>query len=311
MKNRTHLAVLGTVTAISLCVFAVPTSAQNDQSTASSKAGTFSSAQSDTTLAHVERANKLVGKEIKSSDNQRVGKIDNLVVDLETGRILYAVVGMGGVGKVGEKRYAVPPGIFTEAQGNTVQINADKQKLSGAPEFTSVVHRDLRSELGKADFVSKVYQYFGQNAWWQGNTPASEGTFHNTHKVNDVIGMKIQNVNNETMGKVDNVAVDLPAGRVVYVILNPDSSLNLGNNFYALPPNAFTLASDQKSLSSDINKDKLSGAPHFTRDNWSQLSDPQFASQVYQYYGKQAWFQTGGTFKPTGRTEDRSYPEKK
>ena len=113
------------------------------------------------------------------------------------------------------------------------------------------------------------------------------------------------------MGKVDNVAVDLPAGRVVYVILNPDSSLNLGNNFYALPPNAFTLASDQKSLSSDINKDKLSGAPHFTRDNWSQLSDPQFASQVYQYYGKQAWFQTGGTFKPTGRTEDRSYPEKK
>src|SRR5437899_6804439 len=182
MKNRTHLAVLGAVTAISLCVFAVPTSAQNDQSTASSKAGTFSSAQSDTTLAHVERANKLVGKEIKSSDNQRVGKIDNLVVDLETGRILYAVVGMGGVAKVGEKRYAVPPGIFTEAQGNTVQINADKQKLSGAPEFTSDM--DKSTELGKADFVSKTYQYWGQNAWWQGNTgntPASEGTFHNTH----------------------------------------------------------------------------------------------------------------------------------
>ena len=307
MKRRTHLAVVGAMTAISLCVFAVPTPAQTSSSTASSQAGTFNTSQ-DKTLAHVDRANKLIGKEIKSSDNQRIGKLDNLVVDLETGRILYALIGSGGVGKVGETRYAVAPGLFTEAD-NSLMINVDKQKLTGAPQFTSEMEKN--GQLNQADFVYKVYQYFGQNAWWQGKTAPNEGTFHNTHLANDVIGMKIQNVNNETMGKVDNLAVDLPAGRVVYVILNPDSSLNLGNNYYALPPDAFTLASDQKSLSSDINKDKLAAAPHFDKNNWAQLSDTQFASQVYQYYGKQAWFQTGGTFKPTGRTGERSYPEKK
>jgi len=306
MKRKTHLAVVGAVTAISLCTFAVPLSAQTDHSTASPGAGSFNRTHSDT-FAHIERANKLVGKEAKFADNTRAGKLDNLVVDLESGRILYAVFGMGGVGKIGEKRVGVPPELFTQT-GTMIQINADKAKLENAPEFTSDM--DKSCELGKADFVAKVYEYFGQNEWWKSSTPANEGTFHNTHKVNDVIGMKIINASNETIGKVDNVAVDLPDGRVVYVILNPDSSLGLGNNYYALPPNAFTLAADQKSLSSDINKDKLAGAPHFAGSNWAQLSDPQFASQVYQYYGKQAWFQSGG-YKPTGRSEGRSYPDNK
>ena len=79
MKRRTHLAVWSAVTAISLCVSALPASAQDDKNTASSKAGTFTSTQTDSTLAHVERANKIVGKEIKSSENQRVGKLETLV----------------------------------------------------------------------------------------------------------------------------------------------------------------------------------------------------------------------------------------
>ena len=122
--------------------------------------------------------------------------------------------------------------------------------------------------------------------------------------------MKVKNVGNEDLGKVDNLMLDLPAGRVVFAILNPDSSLNLGNNYYALPPNALTLSSDQKNLVSDLNKDKLASAPHFAKNQWENLSDPSFASKVYQYYGKQAYFETGGALRPTGRTEDKTYPKK-
>ena len=64
-----------------------------------------------------------------------------------------------------------------------------------------------------------------------------------------------------------------------------------------------------KSLTSDISKDKLAAAPHFAKNNWAQLSDTSFASQVYQYYGKQAYFETGTSkYKPTGRTSSGTSP---
>ena len=84
----------------------------------------------------MERANKLIGEEVLGSDNQKIGKLDNLILDLESGRVLYAVVGSGGVLGAGEKRYGVPPGAFTEPTGDKLQVNFDKQKVSNAPQFT-------------------------------------------------------------------------------------------------------------------------------------------------------------------------------
>ena len=306
MKKRTYLAVWGAVAALSLAAVSSPAADQDRNTAADQNARTGSfQGRSDKTLGQIERANKLIGKTVYSSDNQKIGKIDNLVVDLESGRVLYAVI---KTGLVAGKEFATPPGIFRDVQGDNVHLSVDKAKFEGAPQFTKDI--DKPEQLGQASFVSQVHQYFGQTAWWQGNTAANTGTFNNVHKASDVIGMKIKNTNNEDLGKVDNLMVDLLAGRVVYAILNPDSSLNLDNNFYALPPNALTLSSDQKFLVSDVNKDKLAGAPHFTKDQWSTISSPDFASKVYQYYGKEAWFGTGSGLQPTGRSGESVYPKK-
>jgi sporulation protein YlmC with PRC-barrel domain len=247
-------------------------------------------------LGQVAPVNEVYGNEVISSDNQKVGKLNNLVIDIESGRILYGVIGAS------KGRVAVAPEIFASGQpaNKELHIKADKAKLENAPQFSSSV--DSPTGWGQASFVSQVYQYFGQNAWWQGNAAANQGSFNNVHKASDVISMKVENVNNQSLGKINNVMVDLPSGRIVYLILNPDSSLNLGNNFYALPPQAFTLGANGKNLVSNLDQQKLAAAPHFAQNNWPNLSDPNFATQVYQYYGKQAWFQSGGgSLQPTGR----------
>lgn len=253
-----------------------------------------------------ERAKKLISKEVMDSQNQKAGKIDDLVVDLTSGRVLYAVIGSGGVLGAGEKKYAVAPQIFENSAADSLKLTIDKQQLSSAPEFT----RDMKdTELGKNEFISKVYDSSGQKQFWQSiNQTPTSGSYQTAFKASDLNGMKIKNSSDETMGKLEDLTVGLAQGRIGYVVLAPDSKLDLGDNYYALPPDALTLGSDRKSLVSDISKDKLAAAPHFTKDNWSQISDPQFAAQVYQYYGKQAWFTgSGGTsLEPTGRTNSVS-----
>src|SRR3954469_5442235 len=144
MKLMKQLATLGAVFAV--VTLAVPTRAADDstrsrnrhrdRSMHSTNTTESSTQSSDQSLGQVERANKLIGKEVQSSDNKKVGKIDEVIVDLESGHILYAVVGSGGVLGAGEKRHAVPPGAFTNASGNTLQLNVDQAKFNSSPEFS-------------------------------------------------------------------------------------------------------------------------------------------------------------------------------
>lgn len=287
MKRMKHIAVWRALVAAGVTLLPVCALAQTSQTSGSG----------GSTLSQVERAANLFGRQVQSSDNQKIGKVNNLVVDLESEHILYVILN-SDKGKV-----AVPPQIFEQNAGKDLRVKANQQKIESAPEFTSAF--DKPDQLGQASFIDKVYSHFGENAWWKGSGPANQGAFHNVHKLNQLIGMDVENSSNQPLGKVHNLVIDLPTGRVMYVVLAPDSSLKLGDNLYPLPSDALTLSSDQKHLVSGIDQQKFASAPHFEKNKWPNLTDASFASQVYQYYGKQAWFggtgAAGTTLQPTGR----------
>jgi sporulation protein YlmC with PRC-barrel domain len=290
MNAKTNTTLQAMVIALSAS-FAFIGTRLNAQTTADR---TTAKASAINPLAHAERAANLFGREIITSDNQKAGKVDNVILDLESEHILYVVVGASR-GKV-----AVIPQVFGGSTSNTLRAKVTKQKIDSAPQFTSDV--DKPNEIGKAGFAYNVYQYFAVTPWWQGSAPANQGSFHNVHKLNQLIGTAVEDVNNQTIGKISNVVLDMPSGRLLYTVFSPASTSNLGSDLYAMPPDAFTLAGDGKHLVTNIDRQKLALAPHFTKNNWPNLTDAAFASQVYQYYGKQAWFNRNAAgYQPTGR----------
>lgn len=322
MKIPYQLTKWGTVAVLGLTLASLPVSAADQSSGAKSYERKTSSDYSSTAttqngkmLGQVERANKLIGKEVLSSDNQKVGKLENFIVDLDSGKILYAIVGSGGVLGAGEKKFAVAPRAFNEPQNDNITLKVDKARLQGAPQFTSDINKD--EEMGKASFVNQVHQYFAQGSIERTADRASSAVSGNAteyktvFKADDLIGMKVKNSSDTDLGKVDNLAVDLSNGHIVYVILSPDSSLKVGNEYFALPPNSLMANTDRKSLTTDLTKEKLASAPHFAKDNWASLSNRTWASQVYHYYGKRAYFDTSSQLQPTGRARDKSLPRTK
>jgi len=120
-------------------------------------------------------------------------------------------------------------------------------------------------------------------------------------------------VNNaqQDIGKIETIVLNVPAGREMYAVLAPASDMNLGNDYYAIPPKSLKLSTDQKTLVADVTREKLSNAPHFAKDDWSHLSDTAWAHKVYEYYGQPASFQTRD-IQPTGRTiqDSSAYPKR-
>jgi sporulation protein YlmC with PRC-barrel domain len=60
------------------------------------------------TNRHAFPATKLLGENVLDKKGDRLGKVEDLAIDFEQGRVRYAILSFGGFLGMGEKRFAVP-----------------------------------------------------------------------------------------------------------------------------------------------------------------------------------------------------------
>ena len=81
-------------------------------------------------------ASTLIGASVKNPQGENLGKIDELVIDLQQAQVKTAVVSMGGLLGIGSKYVAVPwSEVKSSDDGKTVIIAKAKEELENAPEW--------------------------------------------------------------------------------------------------------------------------------------------------------------------------------
>jgi sporulation protein YlmC with PRC-barrel domain len=75
---------------------------------------------------------KIIGSKVINMNGESIGKIENLVVDIDTGKILYAVLESGGFLGIGERAFSsimASPGMSHGDQWITDTIQLRKVNL--------------------------------------------------------------------------------------------------------------------------------------------------------------------------------------
>jgi sporulation protein YlmC with PRC-barrel domain len=237
-------------------------------------------------LTSIEDARRLTGMEVRGAANEDLGELQQIVVDLESGRALYGVVNLKGQGGL---KPVTLQNIALSGDDKSLRYKGDVSKLKSAPEF------DRNSDIGSADYVNRVYTQFGQERNWF----EASGKFNNVHRVTELFNAKVQNSQNENIGQVQNLMIDLGNARALYVIVSAPALVK-GDNVLAIPPNAFTQGGNAKTLVTGLDKAKLEAAPRVSRANLRELANATKATEIYQYYGKQPYWNASG-LAPTGR----------
>jgi hypothetical protein len=128
-------------------------------------------------------------------------------------------------------------------------------------------------------------------------------------KASDLIGMEVKNNQNEKLGKVDDLAVDVASGRIVYVILSTGGLIGIGDTLHAVPPGALHHDVATKTLHLDADKKKLSAAPKFEMAKWAECCNSNQVANVYRQYGQQSpWPRSGSLASPAGKFRSESGP---
>jgi hypothetical protein len=106
-----------------------------------------------------------------------------------------------------------------------------------------------------------------------------------------VIGSKVVNAQNEDLGKIEDVVLDVEAGRVAYAILSFGGFLGIGDKYFAVPWEAFRFDAMDKKAILNVAKVRLENAPGFDKDNWPNMTDSAWGSQIYSHYGYRPYWE--------------------
>ena len=103
----------------------------------------------------------------------------------------------------------------------------------------------------------------------------------------------VKNRADEDLGKIKELMIDIPSGRVAYAVLSFGGFLGMGDKLFAVPWDALTLDEDRKCFVLDADKAKLENAPGFYKDNWPDMTDTLWermyiASTVSRHTGPSA-----------------------
>jgi sporulation protein YlmC with PRC-barrel domain len=81
------------------------------------------------------RASKLIGANVYNEQNQRIGKIEDMLVSPD-GKLSVAVIDVGGFLGIGKHRVAIPVDQFSDITAKRLVLpGATKEALKGLPEF--------------------------------------------------------------------------------------------------------------------------------------------------------------------------------
>ena len=107
-------------------------------------------------------AEKVKGTDVYNRAGEKLGSVEDIMIDKVSGRAIYAVMSFGGFLGMGEKHHPLPWATLKyDTQKGGYVVNLDKKQLEGAPSYG----RDSEFKW-TPDYGRKVDSYYNVPSFW-------------------------------------------------------------------------------------------------------------------------------------------------
>jgi sporulation protein YlmC with PRC-barrel domain len=118
----------------------------------------------ENTTPSVLSATTIINTSVENTFGENLGKIEELMIDLNSGRVAYAVISFGGFLGVGDKLFALPFDALTvDTVNKKIVLDVDKEVLENAPGFD----KDNWPKTTEHAWLVDVYNYYGYPPYWR------------------------------------------------------------------------------------------------------------------------------------------------
>jgi sporulation protein YlmC with PRC-barrel domain len=240
----------------------------------------------------LHRGDRLIGTELKDQAGGRIGRIEDLILRPD-GRIGYVVVDSGTqlvpIPWSSVQSSASMPGA-TDKPGATPEradlvARIDPAKLKGAPGF----EKGSWPKESDMAIYRETDAYFGGAATPPGATgkPTEAGAATGMSWRSSQLGnQSVVDSQGNAVGTLNQIVYDPVSGRANYVAVSLSNVAGASGRVIAVPWELLrSTRKDEKTVFTlAVPADRLQAAPQFQASDDKRMSDPAWATEVYQYY---------------------------
>jgi len=237
-----------------------------------------SEASQDLKYRAEEQFTEFKGAEVRNLQDQKFGRVSDVTLDVQNGRLVEVVVSSGGgfLG-IGARRTSVAPRALTlDAANRVLRLDVSKAKFDAAPRFRS---SDMNGPSA-LESLEALNRYYGLKPWFFEEGQATKMNAEilrlgHVEKATHIIGMPVIDTKGGMIGRVSVVKMDLPKGQIPHLVVvtnDADSPQSV------IQARALRFNPSNNALVLDNSAVELAGQPHF---KWLHGNKTAFEQESY------------------------------
>ena len=215
------------------------------------------------------RASQVIGMSVRNPQGNNLGQISDMIVNLDTGDVHYALLKFDPGIFEGEKLYAVPT-----------------TELRMAPDRDDMVYNMSRERLERAGFDRNELDrrwrdrgfFTNLDRVWGRTLPPT--TSARAYRASALIGKDVKSRNGEDIGEIEELVIDMANQRVHYAVMEFDPGWTTAGRNYVFPLRSFELGANREDLVLAVDKSLLRSMKNFDADRYGRLSEPAWVADV-------------------------------
>lgn len=220
------------------------------------------------------RASQVIGMDVEDRAGRRVGRIEDVMIDMHEGRAAYALLDAGPNAEIGGQRVALPIDRISGAPGrDRIVLDVDPAQLRTYPTIRQ----------GRDPDWDQIHERLGE-----GDRPSS-GPMDNLQRfrgAGELLQADLRDRAGDDVGDVKDFVLNLRTGEIRYGVAELDASLMARGQLVVVPVRSVESEVGGTDLVIHVDRAELRDAPAFDRDRWPDVNEPGFRARLDAFIAK-------------------------
>ncbi len=227
-------------------------------------------------LSLTVKLSDVMGTMVWDQQGHRIGRIEDLLVDPDSWRVLCALI--RPVNLYGPKEYfiGIPAKCFVTVDPDRAVVDATVTNAIGLPRFRA---EGVWDAAAMSASLKPMFERFGQKIYWD-----EKKGLPRLVRCAVWMDMDVTDGSDVNVGRLADFVVDLPAQRVVFTAI---AFFGSDANTHVVPPAALSVAPDGGSLVLPMDPARKLSLLNPDDFQWVKITDPVWVAAVYRAYGQQ------------------------
>lgn len=256
--------------------------AQRDPQRENNPANSQGTDDSATRVAEHRRASQIIGMNIQNMQKEKIGAVEDLVLDLPSRRVTAVVISSGGFLGIADELSLVPPSaLVLNSEADAFTANITKEQLTNAPRFQGTDFPDLNDPK----YMMSVYKAYNAEPYLESIRPdeIADDSVRRVVRATELIGLTVKNHQDDSIGDINEIILNGAHERITAFVVSSGGFLGIADTLSVLPAEAITVT--KEAVIVDATKESLEQSPRFTTETWPKsMNDPDYLVNIYTPY---------------------------